>query len=148
MFSTMNPLQNKDHLNFSDFPHKSFDKVRYADTDRQGHVNNSVFSTFLETGRVEIFYNENFSILSPNASIVIASLKLDFLKEIHWPGQVDIGTGILKVGKSSITIYQKLFQNDVCVAQAETVTVQVDNVTGKALPLSETSLKKLNQWLL
>jgi acyl-CoA thioester hydrolase len=107
----MNPLQNKDHLNLSDFPKKTFDKVRYADTDRQGHVNNAVFSTFLETGRVEILYNENTPILSTNASFVIASLKLDFLKEILWPGQVDIGTGILKVGKSSITIYQKLFQN-------------------------------------
>jgi acyl-CoA thioester hydrolase len=144
----MNPLQNKDHLNFSNFPKKTFDKVRYADTDRQGHVNNSVFSTFLETGRVEILYNEKFPILIPAASFVIASLKLDFLKEIHWPGQVDIGTGILKVGKSSITIYQKLFQNDVCVAQAETVTVQVDQMTGKALPLSENALKNLNQLLL
>ena len=33
------------------FPLRTRDKLRYADTDRQGHVNNAVFATFLETGR-------------------------------------------------------------------------------------------------
>ena len=32
-------------------------KIRYADTDRQGHVNSGVFSTFLEVGRSEILFN-------------------------------------------------------------------------------------------
>jgi acyl-CoA thioester hydrolase len=35
----------------ADFPFLTFDKIRYADTDRQGHVNNAVYATFLETGR-------------------------------------------------------------------------------------------------
>ena len=39
------------------FPIRTYDKLRYADTDRQGHVNNAVFSTFLETGRVELIYD-------------------------------------------------------------------------------------------
>jgi acyl-CoA thioester hydrolase len=34
-----------------DFAVYSVDKLRYGDTDRQGHVNNAVFATFLETGR-------------------------------------------------------------------------------------------------
>lgn len=40
-------------LTLADFPFTSFDKLRYCDTDKQGHVNNAVFSTFLETGRAE-----------------------------------------------------------------------------------------------
>ncbi len=40
-----------------DFPVVTTDKLRYCDTDRQGHVNNAVFLTFLETGRVELLYN-------------------------------------------------------------------------------------------
>ena len=31
------------------FPSRTHDKLRYNDTDRQGHVNNAVFSTFLES---------------------------------------------------------------------------------------------------
>ena len=39
-----------------DFVALSREKLRYSDTDRQGHVNNAVFSTFLETGRVELLF--------------------------------------------------------------------------------------------
>ncbi len=130
------------------FPVKTFDKIRYADTDCQGHVNNAAFLTFLETGRVEILYNPENALLAQGASFVIASLKLDFLKEINWPGRVDIGTGISKIGNSSITFYQQLFQNGACVASAETVIVQVDDNNGKSKPLTEGAKKRLAAWLL
>jgi len=73
-------------------------KVRYSDTDRHGHVNNAVFSSFFETGRVEIFYNEKRHLLCPNCSFVIASIKLDYLYEITWPGEIQMGTRITKIG--------------------------------------------------
>jgi len=135
-------------LTLADFPLRTFDKVRYSDTDRQGHVNNSVFSTFLETGRVEVLYNANLPILAERSSFVIASLKLEFLKEITWPGQVDIGTGILKIGNSSITVLQRLFQNEECVAKAETIIVQVDDETRRSSPLTEAARQTLSGWLL
>ncbi len=130
------------------FPLKAFDKVRYADTDRQGHVNNAVFPTFLETGRVEFLYNPALPILSEGASFVIASLNLNFLDEIMWPGHVEIGTGILKIGNSSIKIFQQLFQDGKCVADAETVIVQVDNASGRGKPLSAEARALLEQWIL
>ncbi len=135
-------------LKLEDFPSKTFDKIRYVDTDRQGHVNNSVFSSFLETGRVEILYNADLPILSEGLSFVIVSLKLEFFQEITWPGQVDIGTGIVKVGSSSITIYQGLFQKGNCVAQAETIIVQVDNVSRRSSPLSDLARQALAHWLI
>jgi acyl-CoA thioester hydrolase len=39
------------------FRHWTRDIVRYADTDRRGHVDNAVFSTFPEIGRVTILYD-------------------------------------------------------------------------------------------
>ena len=133
-------------LQLSDFPLQTFDKVRYADTDRQGHVNNAVFATFLETGRVEVLYNPELQLLADGASFVIASLNLDFINEIKWPGQVDTGTGIIKIGNSSIRIYQKLFQGDLCVAHAETVVVQVDDDTGRGMPLTASARQILEGW--
>ena len=135
-------------LKLEDFPSKTFDKIRYVDTDRQGHVNNSVFSSFLETGRVEILYNADLPILSEGLSFVVVSLKLEFFQEITWPGQVDIGTGIVKVGSSSITIYQGLFQKGNCVAQAETIIVQVDNDSRRSSPLSDSARQALAHWLI
>lgn len=135
-------------LPLSDFPLKTYDKIRYADTDRQGHVNNAVFSTFLETGRVGFLYHPELPIHSEEASFVIASLNVHFLREITWPGQVDIGTGILNVGNSSIRIFQKLFQQGKPVASAETVIVQVWNHSGQSKPLSEEAKAVLEKWAL
>jgi acyl-CoA thioester hydrolase len=135
------------HL-LSDFPLRTWDKIRYADTDRQGHVNNAVFSSFLETGRVECLYHPDYPILSPGASFVIAALNLNFLKEITWPGQVDIGTGVRRIGTSSIRLYQQLFQGETCVATAETVIVQVNAATASSEPLSEAAKATLSRWLL
>lgn len=134
------------HLNPDDFPQLTHDKIRYADTDRQGHVNNAVFSTFLETGRVEFLYNPDHQLLEEEASFVIASLQLNFLAEINWPGTVETGTGIRKIGNSSITLYQQIFQHGQCVATAETVTVQTKN--NKGYPLSQAAKDTLKQWLL
>ena len=131
-----------------DFPSQTFDKIRYADTDRQGHVNNAVFATFLETGRVTFLYNKDLPVLPTGASFVIAALQMSFRKELHWPGQVEIGTGILKMGNSSIKLLQQLHQNGQCAAQAETVIVQVDDSTGKSLPLTTEAREILQSWLM
>ncbi|MFN7119811.1 MAG: acyl-CoA thioesterase [Saprospiraceae bacterium] len=133
-------------LSLHDFPLITFDKVRYADTDRQGHVNNAVFSTFLETGRVEFLYNQEHKLLAEGASFVIAALNLSFLHEIGWPGKVDIGTGIVHIGTSSIKIHQQIYQNGRCAASAETIIVQTKD--NRSLPLSDAAKATLQQWLL
>ncbi|MCX2745471.1 thioesterase family protein [Mangrovivirga sp. M17] len=135
-------------LQLEDFPIKSYDKLRYADTDRLGHVNNAVFSTFLETGRVEFFFNSSNPIVSKETSFVIASLKLDFVKEVHWPGQVEIGTGVIKIGNSSIVLFQMIFQENICVAKAETVIVQTHKEKKGSHPLSDQAKEVISQMLL
>ncbi len=133
-------------LKYEDFPLRTYDKVRYGDTDRQGHVNNANFSTFLETGRTEVLYHPDFPVLDEGVTFVIASLKLDFLREVLWPGEVQIGTGVLRMGRSSIRLLQQLFQNGECVAKAETVIVQVDGVNKQGTPLTEAAREVLLKW--
>ena len=70
-----------------EFPLISTDKLRYGDTDRQGHVNNAVFMTFLETGRVEVLHTPDNPLYDDNAEFVLVSLNLDLQGEIRWPGE-------------------------------------------------------------
>lgn len=126
------------------FPIKSFDKVRYADTDRQGHVNNAVFATMLETGRVEILYHPENPLASEHCSFVIVSLTLNFHAEITWPGKVQIGTRVAEVGRSSVTMEQGLFQDEKCVATASTVVVHVNDLEKRAEPISTAAAAYLN----
>lgn len=118
-----------------DFPFQTWDKLRYADTDRQGHVNNALFSTFLETGRVEFLYDPAHPMADDGASFVIAGLDMAFRDELRWPGRVEIGTAVERVGTSSITLRQALFQDERCCATARTAIVQV--MDGSPAPLRD-----------
>ena len=126
------------------FPVKTYEKLRYADTDRQGHVNNAVFATMLETGRVEILYDPDKPLASPNCAFVIVNLTLDFRSEISWPGRVNVGTRVSKVGRSSVTFEQALFQEGRIAATAKTVVVQMNEVTRRSEPLSKAAVERLS----
>ena len=126
--------------------HWTKDIVRYADTDRQGHVNNAVFATFSESGRVAILYDPAKPLAPAGASFVIARLLVDFLAEIRWPGEVAIGTTVLRIGRSSVTLGQGLFAGGRCVATAETVIVLMDDTTRKSRPFPDQTRDQLMRW--
>lgn len=139
--------QMTNDIRLEDYPVQSFDKLRYRDTDRQGHVNNAVFSTMLETGRVDILYNPDAPIAEPGTAFVIARLALDFRAEITWPGTIRIGTRVASIGRSSIRLEQALFQGDECAATAETVIVLMDEQTRRSRPLPQAAVEKLSSFM-
>jgi len=130
------------------FPLQTKDKVRYGDTDRQGHVNNAIFSQFFETGRVELLYHPDRPLYATGCSFVIVSSKVDFIREIVWPGMVDIGTVVLRLGNSSVTFGQVIFQNEKLVATCESVIVQVENGTSLSKPLSPETKNVLEKYVI
>jgi acyl-CoA thioester hydrolase len=115
----------------------SHDRLRYADTDRQGHVNNAKFATFLETGRVAFLYDPAAPLAPAGCEFVLARVAIDFLAELRWPGVVDIGSVIRVIGRSSLTIAQGLFVGPDCVAAAESVVVLTDAATRRSTPMPE-----------
>lgn len=125
------------------YPARAFDKLRYGDTDRQGHVNNAVFATFFETGRVELILDAERGLLAPGRSFVLARLEVDLLAEILWPGTVDIGTAVTRVGRSSIALEQALFQEGTLRARATSVVVLVDDATRRSTALPEEAIARL-----
>lgn len=112
------------------------DVVRYGDVDVQGHVNNVVFATFSESGRVHFLYDA-FGHMRPAGSyFVIARLVINYRQEILWPATIAVGTAVMSIGRSSFTLGQGMFFGEQCVATAENVIVLTDERTRRptALP--------------
>jgi acyl-CoA thioester hydrolase len=66
---------------------------------------------------------------------ISAGMTISFLAESHWPGKIELGTGVLKVGSSSLTVGSAAFKDDLCIAAAEMTVVRLK---GKAPhPLDE-----------
>jgi acyl-CoA thioester hydrolase len=127
----------------ADFTHRSRDKLRYADTDKLGHVNNAAFSTFFETGRVELLHDPAAPLHGPGGGFVIARVTIDYVAEILWPGKVDIATRVASVGRSSVRLEQALFQDGRHVASAESVIVHIDLAARRSGPLPPASVAAL-----
>ena len=129
-------------LTIEDFPERSVDKLRYGDTDRQGHINNARYPTFFETGRTEILHVRSGGMADEGCSFVLARILIEFRSELLWPGTVEIGTRVKKIGNSSITFEQAIFQDGMLAATAESVVVQSNNSTRRSQPLSEQACKR------
>src|SRR6478609_3636335 len=132
----------------SQFLGRTHDTIRFGDLDPQGHVNNTVFATFFETGRVA-FLREPGNGLSPSGTTsVLARLDINFLKELHWPGEVEIGTGIAEIGRSSYTFLQAIFHEGACAATGRATMVMIDRATRKAHPLPDSVIARLQSLML
>jgi acyl-CoA thioester hydrolase len=125
------------------FPGRTRDIIRFGDLDPQGHVNNTVFATFFETGRVAFLREPGNGLSPPGTTSVLARLDINFLKELHWPGEVEIGTGIAEIGRSSFTFLQAIFHAGACAATARATMVMIDGATRKSRPLPEAALARL-----
>ena len=121
----------------SDFPYWTTDTVRYGDLDRQNHVNNAVYSTYFETGRVMVLRDPAMGLVVPNTEYSLVRAKINFIVEMHWPGTADIGTAIARLGTSSLTFTQSVFIGEQCTAWGETTVVLVDAKTRRPIPFPE-----------
>lgn len=126
-----------------DFPHITSDKLRFADMDRQGHINNVAFMEFFEQGRCEVIYDPEDPLAPEGCAFVVAHIGIDFTSEMLWPGTVETGTRIQSIGKSSIKIEQALFQNGKPCAKAFSVVVLTNTTTRRSTPLPEEAVKRL-----
>ena len=131
-----------------DFPIRVSDTIRFADMDRQGHVNNAVYPTYFETGRVPHIYDPEDGLQVEGCTTVLARIEIDFLKELRWPGTVEIGTGIAEIGRSSYVFAQAIFNEGACAARARSTMVLIDRATRKARPLPNDLVARLEKLLM
>jgi len=119
--------------------------IRYADIDRQDHVNNAVYSTFFETGRVAIIHHPTHGLQAEGATSVLARIEIDYLRELHWPGTVEIGTGVDGYGRSSYEFVQAVYCDGQCAAFARSTLVLIDRETREARALPALLIERLER---
>jgi acyl-CoA thioester hydrolase len=112
------------------------EKLRNADTDQQGHINNAIQSTLFEAGRIEVLASPALRDVFAVNNIVVVRLLINFQKELFFPGTVKIGTKVSRIGKSSIDFQQAVFASNGEVASAEATCVLLDRQTRKPVEVS------------
>lgn len=79
-------------------------KVRFGDTDMLGHVNNSVYLSYLEDARLQ--FMEDLEI--QEVPLILASVKADFRAQAFFKQNLLIETTVKRIGNSSFDIYNRI----------------------------------------
>ena len=113
------------------FQHWVRDSIRFADLDTLGHVNNVAFVTYFESGRVRFMSDYGIPVDSQDVVWMAVKLTVEYKAQMNWPGNVDIGTCVSKIGRTSLVVGAGLFIDGHCTSTSECVMVLVDNKSGR-----------------
>ena len=130
-----------------DFPYRLTDNVRFADLDPNQHVNNAAYATYFETGRVTLVKDRSLGLTPPGLGWMLVRLDIHFRAELRWPGTIEMGLGVAKFGRTSLTFDQVVFSEGKCVASAQSVTVLIDESMRKPTPLTAEIIGNFQRWL-
>ena len=111
------------------------EKLRFSDTDMIGHVNNVAFAALMESGRVNYTRSGVIEHMPDDVLVVMRRIELDYRAELHWPGEIDIGSVLLRIGTSSCTIGNGLFHGPLCAATSVTTLVFIGRASRRAVPI-------------
>ena len=130
-----------------DFPYRLTDNVRFADLDANQHVNNAVYATYFETGRVTLMKDRSLGMMPDGLAWIMVRLDIHFRAELRWPGVIELGLGVSKLGRTSVTFDQVVFSQGSCVASARSITVLIGEATRKPTPLTPEIIANMQRWL-
>ena len=137
------PARVDSNPRLEDFPYRLTDNVRFADLDPNGHVNNAVYATYFETGRVTLMKDRSYGLTPPGLAWIMVRLDIHFRAELRWPGTIEMGLGVRKFGRTSVTFDQVVFSEGNCVASALSVGVLIEREHAQADPLDRRHSREL-----
>ena len=97
--------------------------TRWKDLDAFRHINNAVFLSYIEDARIILLrrWNINYA----EKSLIVASVKIDYLKQVKHPSSLIIGQKITRIGTKSFDISSAMFvqgqEEPVCVSAVTSV---------------------------
>src|SRR5580698_10092311 len=126
-----NSLTDAQRFDPARYKHWAKDYVRFSDLDPLGHTNNNAIGEYFENARAALFMKVTPNWPHRDQLFVLARTAIDFRRELHMPAALRIGTTILSVGRTSMTLANALFRGADGLASCESVSVLIDKASRK-----------------
>ena len=114
--------------------------MRWGDMDAMGHVNNTVYFRYLEQARIAWFESMGFPPAFSGIGPVIISAHCTFLKQLRYPGDIDVSTLVGEFGRSSFHTRHEIRRVDepnTLMAEGGSKVVWVDQRIEKSVALPD-----------
>ena len=125
--------------------------IRWGDMDAMGHVNNTVYFRYFETARIAWFDSIRCAPDPAGMGPVIVNANCTFLKQLKYPGEIEVATLVGPPGRSSFQMLHEIravgADGAVGEVQAEggAKVVWVDFPSEKSVPLPDVIRELLPQ---
>lgn len=124
--------------------------VRFRDLDAMGHVNNSVFFTYFEQGRID-FSHKVFQMSDPSDfRFIMAHIRCDFLIPVKLGHRLTLKIWVSSIGEKSFGYGYKLVERSdesVVFATGESVQVCYDYTESRSIPVPDEMKAKLLEYM-
>lgn len=114
--------------------------IRWGDLDAFGHVNNTIFFRYMEQARVEWLESCGMPMDGGGQGPVIVNAHCTFLRQLKYPGEIEVRTFAGQPGRSSFETYMEMRRTDqpeLLVAEGGAKIVWVDYAMEKSVPLPQ-----------
>ena len=135
-------MKNNSIVDLKEFNFLYYFNTRFRDIDAFRHVNNSVFLTYFEDARRTFF--ERWNINLTDKSLIVASVKIDYHKQLIHPANMMVGQKISRLGTTSFDVLSVLFCDDTQISTATTTIVCYNFIQQATVPLFEEIKKDYN----
>ena len=109
-------------------------QTRFQDIDPNRHLNNVAFAAMFENARVRLNRGlRPWADRPRNERSMVAAVTINYLREGQYPDDVEVSSGVSKIGSSSYVIAQAMFQNGQCIATCDSIIVCRTDGEGKPL---------------
>ena len=109
---------------------------RVSETDGVGHINNVFVPIWFEAGRREIFRMFSPKLDFINWKLALVKVTVEYVDQLYLAEDVDVKTGIEKVGTSSFTIQEEIHQTNRICAKGLAIYVNYNFRDKKSEPIS------------
>ncbi|WP_455645102.1 acyl-CoA thioesterase [Methanosphaera sp.] len=120
---------------------------RMGETDGLRHINNNTIPLWFETARNPIFriFVPNLELTYKKWNLIMVHAEYNYLKQIYYGYDVEIRTYISKIGNSSFTVFQEVWQNGQLRGNGSTVIVYFDFVKQESQTIPPEIREQLEQ---
>ncbi len=125
-------------------------QLRFIDIDAMGHVNNSVYLSYFELGRLEFFKNILNVKTERDFSFIIARCEVNYYKPIDLksPG-IYLNMWCGDFGKKSFKFFYEITDSERAIKFADGLSVQVfyDYTSQQTIPIPEKFIESVKDYI-
>lgn len=129
------------HPALADYPVVVTLPVLWGDMDSLGHVNNTIYFRWFESGRIAYFERVQLWGGEPGMTVgpILAAATCDFRRQLSFPDTVRVGSRVSRLGTSSAVIQHLIVgeRDQMVAAEGSSTIVLFDYAAAKSTPIPE-----------